>query len=96
MDLIHGVDFRKGCYVGQEVVSRVQHRGAARKRVVPVTFEGAAPAPGAGIFSGDVVIGAMGASSGHRGLALLRVDKAAEAITCEGRPLGVELEGFLA
>ena len=96
MDLIHGVDFRKGCYVGQEVVSRVQHRSAACKRVVPVTFEGASPAPGAEILSGDVVIGAMGASFGHRGLALLRVDKAAETVTCEGRPLGVELEGFLA
>ena len=40
MDQLGGIDFDKGCYVGQEVVSRVEHRGTARKRVVPVTFDG--------------------------------------------------------
>ena len=46
MDLIAGVDFTKGCYVGQEVVSRTKHRGLARKRVTPYHVAGAAPAPG--------------------------------------------------
>ena len=46
MDLLNGLDFRKGCYVGQEVVSRVEHRGLARRRVTHVEFEGVAPPPG--------------------------------------------------
>ena len=46
MDQLQGIDFAKGCYVGQEVVSRMEHRGSARMRAVPVRYEGAAPAPG--------------------------------------------------
>ena len=45
MDQLGGVDFKKGCYVGQEVVSRVEHRGTARTRVVPVRFDGTRPMP---------------------------------------------------
>ena len=45
-DQLNGVDFKKGCYVGQEVVSRMEHRGTARKRIVPV--EGDAPLPASG------------------------------------------------
>jgi hypothetical protein len=62
MDLLNGVDFKKGCYVGQEVVSRMKHRGEARRRVVKVRLSGAAPEPGA---------------AGDRALALVRVDRAA-------------------
>ena len=95
LDLIAGVDFAKGCYVGQEVVSRVQHRGTARKRVVPVRFDGAAPAAGTEIRAGDVGVGAMGSSTGQRGLATLRIDKAeGAALTCDGRPLTADLRGF--
>ncbi|MFN3889078.1 MAG: YgfZ/GcvT domain-containing protein [Beijerinckiaceae bacterium] len=79
MDLLNGVDFRKGCYIGQEVVSRVQHRGSARKRVAKVTIKGEAPSPGADILDGDLVIGVMGGSAGAAGLALLRLDKAQDA-----------------
>ena len=57
LDLIHGVDFRKGCFVGQEVVSRVEHRGTARKRIVRVHFVGPAPAPGSEIIAGEMAIG---------------------------------------
>ena len=42
-DQLNGVDFKKGCYVGQEVVSRMEHRGTARKRIVPVEGVSAAP-----------------------------------------------------
>ncbi|WP_237481539.1 YgfZ/GcvT domain-containing protein [Lichenibacterium dinghuense] len=79
LDRLGGVDFGKGCYVGQEVVSRVHHRGTARKRVVPVAFDGRAPAPGAEITVNDVAIGTMGTSADGRGLATVRVDRAAEA-----------------
>jgi folate-binding protein YgfZ len=79
MDRLHGLDFRKGCYVGQEVVSRVEHRGLARKRVVRVRIAGAPPPPGAEVFAGETAIGAMGSSADGLGLALLRLDRAEEA-----------------
>ena len=78
-DLINGVDFKKGCYIGQEVVSRMQHRGTARKRIVRVAFSGPAPSPGAEIKAGETLIGTMGSSAGERGLAMLRLDRAEEA-----------------
>lgn len=80
MDRLHGVDFGKGCYVGQEVVSRMQHRGTARTRIVRVVFDGDAPPQGALIVAGDKNVGTMGSSSGARGLAMLRLDRAAEAL----------------
>ncbi len=76
MDRLNGIDFKKGCYVGQEVVSRVQHRGLARKRITRVDIAGQTPAPGAEITAGEISIGAMGSSSGNAGLALIRLDKA--------------------
>ena len=57
MDRLHGVDFDKGCYVGQEVVSRMQHRGTARTRTVRIILDGAAPEPGAAILAGDKPVG---------------------------------------
>ncbi len=79
LDRLHGVDFRKGCYVGQEVVSRVQHRGTARKRVVGLAFEGEAPPVGADITVGDLSIGTMGSAVDGLGLGLIRLDKAEDA-----------------
>jgi folate-binding protein YgfZ len=86
MDLFNGVDFHKGCYVGQEVVSRMKHRGEARKRVVRVRLAGAAPAPGTPVTDGALAVGALGAAAGDKALALLRIDRAAEA-RAAGRPL---------
>ena len=79
LDRLGGVDFGKGCYVGQEVVSRVHHRGTARKRIVQVGFDGPAPAPGSDITVGGITIGTMGTSAGARGLATVRLDRAADA-----------------
>jgi tRNA-modifying protein YgfZ len=79
LDRLAGVDFGKGCYVGQEVVSRVHHRGTARKRIVPVTFDGRAPAAGSDITVGEIAIGTMGSSVAGRGLATVRTDRAADA-----------------
>ncbi len=80
MDRLHGVDFDKGCYVGQEVVSRMQHRGTARTRTVRIILDGPAPEPGAAILAGDKPVGTMGSTAGHRGLALIRIDRAADAL----------------
>jgi tRNA-modifying protein YgfZ len=80
MDLLHGVDFKKGCYVGQEVVSRVEHRGNARKRIAKVLYDGAAPSAGTEIVANGVTIGVAGSHAGATGLALLRIDKADDAL----------------
>ena len=86
MDQLNGVDFEKGCYVGQEVVSRVEHRGTARKRVVPVVFE-FAPETGVTVMAGELAVGTMGSSArGGHGLAMLRLDRVGEALAA-GQPL---------
>lgn len=85
-DQLNGVDFAKGCYVGQEVVSRMEHRGTARKRMVPVEGEARLPASGTSIDAGGVPIGTLGSVSGTSGLALIRLDRAEEALA-RGTPL---------
>ncbi len=97
MDRLHGLDFQKGCYVGQEVVSRVEHRGLARKRVVRVRFDSAAPPPGMPVMAGGTEIGQTGSVAGNRGLAMLRLDRVEDAraagvaiVTQEGVGLVVE------
>jgi tRNA-modifying protein YgfZ len=77
-DLLHGVSFEKGCFIGQEVVSRMKHRGNVRKRVVPIAAEEPLRA-GAPILAGEAEIGRVGSVAGLHGLALLRLDRAAEA-----------------
>src|SRR6516162_211845 len=79
MDQLGGVDFAKGCYVGQEVVSRIEHRGIARTRAVALRYDGAAPASGAPITAGERQVGTMGSAARGRGIALVRLDRVAEA-----------------
>jgi len=79
MDQLAGIDFDKGCYVGQEVVSRMEHRGTARNRIVPVTADGFAPDGGIPVMAGDRQIGTTGSHHGSHGLAMLRLDRAADA-----------------
>jgi folate-binding Fe-S cluster repair protein YgfZ len=86
MDQLGGVDFDKGCYVGQEVVSRMQHRGTARTRVVPVLFDGEPAAPQQEVAVGDRLVGRVGSVAGSRGLAMLRLDRTAEALAA-GQPI---------
>ncbi len=86
MDQLGGIDFAKGCYVGQEVVSRMEHRGSARTRAVPVRYEGAAPAAGVAVTAGERQLGTMGSALAGHGLALLRLDRVAEALA-DGQPL---------
>jgi tRNA-modifying protein YgfZ len=93
-DLLHGVDFEKGCYVGQEVVSRMRHRGGARKRIVRLTFAGAAPARGAPVLAGETAVGTLGSAADGGALALVRLDRVEDA-RAAGRALtagGVAVE----
>jgi tRNA-modifying protein YgfZ len=93
MDRLNGVDFDKGCYVGQEVVSRMQHRGTARTRTVKIVLDGPSPEAGSPILAGDRQVGTVGSTSGEKGLALVRTDRIADALaaglqlTAGGLPL---------
>lgn len=86
MDRLAGVDFDKGCYVGQEVVSRMQHRGTARTRSVKVLLEDSSPEAGVSVMAGDKPVGTMGSSAQGKGIALVRIDRVADALDA-GQPL---------
>ena len=81
MDQLGGVDFAKGCYIGQEVVSRIEHRGIARARVVPLRYDDAAPETGVAVLAGERQVGTMGSAAAGHGLALLRLDRVSEAMS---------------
>ena len=86
LDQLNGVSFRKGCYVGQEVVSRMQHRGTARTRIVPILFtEGLVTEMGVEATAGDKTLGRVGSCANGRGLAMLRLDRVADAIAAGER-----------
>src|SRR5690606_25391943 len=72
LDQTGGIGFQKGCYVGQEVVSRMQHRGTARRRVLIASGESALPAPGTEIVAGGKALGTLGSVVGAQGLAIVR------------------------
>jgi folate-binding protein YgfZ len=97
MDKNHGVDFRKGCYVGQEVVSRMQHRGTARKRPATVTAEAQLPETGTPLLAGEKPVGTLGTVVGTQALAIVRTDRVADALagatplTAAGIPVSLTL-----
>lgn len=78
-DLFHGVSFKKGCYVGQEVVSRMQHKTVVRKRVVRIEGERDLTS-GSDVTHNGVVFGRVGSTDGRAALALLKLDRYAEAL----------------
>ncbi len=80
MDLNGGLGFRKGCYIGQEVVSRMHHRGTARRRVVILKGSSELPVPGTELTVAGKPIGALGSTAGSLGLAVIRIDRAGEAM----------------
>jgi hypothetical protein len=87
MDQLGGVDFKKGCYVGQEVVSRMQHRGTARTRILPIVYrDGPAPEPGTEVTAGARSLGTTGSAAGERGLATIRLDRLGDALAA-GEPV---------
>ena len=83
---LNGIDFEKGCYVGQEVTVRMKHRGRLRKRLVPVNVAGPAPAPGTPILHRSIEAGELRSVTSGRGLALLKLDHL-EAVMRDGTDL---------
>jgi tRNA-modifying protein YgfZ len=89
-DLLHGVDFKKGCFVGQETTSRMKRRGTVKTRFLPLSFEGPAPAPGAEVLAGDLRAGQVLSGADGLAMASLRLDRIEGAdLTVDGRPVQV-------
>jgi folate-binding protein YgfZ len=90
-DLLNGVDFQKGCFVGQETTSRMKRRGTVKSRMLPIVFEGAAPAPGAEVLAGTLRAGEVLSGVEGRAMALVRLDRVeGAALSVDGRPVRVE------
>jgi folate-binding protein YgfZ len=88
-DLLNGIDFKKGCFVGQETTSRMKRRGAIKNRMLPITFEGPPPPFGAEVLNGDRRAGEVLSGRGGMAMALLRLDRIDGELTAGGRPVGV-------
>lgn len=99
-ELLQGVDFKKGCYVGQEVTARMHLKDALRRRILPVSAVGELPQAGAQVTADGVELGPLIASSGGVGLAMLRLDRLASAgeatLLAEGAPISVTWPDWLA
>lgn len=78
-DELNGVDWDKGCYMGQELTARTKYRGLVKKRLLPVNLEGDAPKSGEPVLCDGKEIGEMRSSLGSRGLAFIRLDRLAAA-----------------
>jgi len=74
VDDLNGIDWKKGCYMGQEVTARSKYRGLVKKRLVPIDIDGPAPEAGTLIMAGDKQAGEMRSSAGNKGLALMRLE----------------------
>lgn len=88
-DLLNGIDFAKGCFVGQETTSRMKRRGEIRKRMLPIAFEGPAPLRGTELLNGDLRVGEV--LTGRTGMAMsqVRLDRLDGDLTVDGRPVAV-------
>lgn len=79
LDALNGVDFDKGCFVGQELTARTKYRALVRKRLLPVAVQGPMPKPNEPLMSGEKEIATMLSGQGDRGIALVRLNRLAEA-----------------
>ena len=86
---LHGVDFRKGCYVGQEVTARMKHKTELRKGLVTLAIEGAAP-PGTPILREGREVGTLFTQSGNRAIAHVRLDRLGPGMTAGTARLSAE------
>ncbi len=85
-DELNGVDWKKGCYMGQELTARTKYRALIKKRLFPVRIEGTLPVPGTTVSRGDQEVGEVRSGAGQRALALLQTDAArsGDALVADG------------
>ena len=88
-DLLNGVDFQKGCFVGQETTSRMKRRGSIKSRMLPIAFDGPPPPFGTEVLNGELRAGEVLSGREGAATALLRLDRLEGALTVDGRPVAV-------
>jgi folate-binding protein YgfZ len=94
-DELHGVDWKKGCYMGQELTARTKYRGLIKRRLFPVRIEGPLPASGAPIHRDGKEVGEIRSGQGDRALAMLQIDAADGALTADGATLFAERPAWM-
>jgi len=95
-DLLNGIDFKKGCYVGQETTSRMKRRGGIRSRMLPIVFDGPPPPQGAEVLAGELRAGEALSGREGRAMALLRLDRIeGAALSVDGRPARVDAPAWM-
>lgn len=95
-DLLNGIDFQKGCFVGQETTSRMKRRGQVKSRMLPIAFEGRPPEPGAEVLAGTLRAGVVTSVGDGRAMALLRLDRAlGQSLMVDGRGVRIERPAWL-
>lgn len=95
-DLLNGIDFQKGCFIGQETTSRMKRRGAIKNRMLPIAFDGPPPAPGTEVLNGELRAGEVLTGLEGAAMALLRLDRIDGDLTADGRPVRVRRPDWLA
>jgi folate-binding protein YgfZ len=94
-DLLNGIDFHKGCFIGQETTSRMKRRGTIKNRMMAIAFDGPAPERGAEVLNGDLRAGEVMTGSDGRAIALMRLDRLEGGLSVAGRPVRVEKPGWI-
>ena len=94
-DELNGIDWQKGCYMGQELTARTRYRGLVKRRLVPVTIDGPLPPLGAPVFAGDREAGTMRSGLGRQGLAMLRLDALDGPLVAGEATLRAEIPAWL-
>ena len=97
-DLLSGIDFKKGCFVGQETTSRMKRRGTIKSRMAPIVFDGPAPEAGSELLAGTLRAGEALSGEDGRAMALVRLDRleAGPLTLADGRAFSVDMPPWLA
>lgn len=96
LDLLAAIDFHKGCYVGQELTSRMKRRGQIKNRILGFRYEGDTPSAGAEILNIDKRAGEVLAAAQGYGLAFMRIDRRDGALMADSRPISLNIPAWIA
>jgi folate-binding protein YgfZ len=94
-DLLNGIDFQKGCFVGQETTSRMKRRGTIKNRMLPMVFEGPAPVFGTEVLAGTLRAGEVLSGRDGRAMALVRLDRIGGELSVDGRAVSVDWPAWM-
>jgi len=95
LDLLNAIDFRKGCFIGQETTSRMKRRGQIKSRMLPITDLEGPLETGAEVLKGELRAGEVRSTHGVAGLALVRLDRLDGALSVDGRAVEVRYPDWI-